>query len=236
MSDVSQIQLDPSQQAINGCRPGCMLGERLLQDTLRQAFVALAANPTPVVNQLFYKLDADARADIVTYLKTVPVNVRLNYPDAGDPEGLIAIVSDADEEVADRDVMGNYLGDTIVDPGGTSFSYVIGTYVRSTYRIMVFAAKDSNAVLWLSYLIRAILMVNLEYLLSQGLDDPAITARDFSYREDLRADLPFCRITQFTCNQWFTVRLSEPMANVLRVQTLATSNSADVNLSLDTTL
>ncbi len=201
---------------------GCMLIERVLQQLLTKAFEQLKADPS-VVDDLFYKVAAPERASIKSWIAKQNVVVRTGYPEAGYQQPMISIVSESDEEAADQDFLGDMMGLEGEASDGSQGYYTLGYTERSTYNLMCFAGKDGNLVLWLHYLVKAILLLNKPLLIAHGLIDPTVSARDLSFREDMAPEFAFCRVVSVTCRQIFSLYLTEQLATTLVVQTLPMS-------------
>lgn len=220
--DDSLTAVSPLANVQDGSSPtGCMMMERVLQDMFKQVFAVLKANTDPL-GDLFYKLDAASLTDIKQWYANSVISVRLGYPDIdkGIRLPLIAIITEQEAEMGPEDFLGDEMGQVQLSDDQASFSHVVGQTEQCTYNIMCYAAGDSNAVLWLSYVVKGILMLNRMFLAQQGAIDPTISCRDVSFREDMLPEAPYTRLVALTCKQHFSLRISEATAASLVVTTL----------------
>lgn len=214
---------------------GCMLLERMLQEMFLGAFTQLKEDPAPVINDLFYKLNKKLRDDIIAYFTTNAVTVRLNYPEVGYAQPMVAINNQADDEAPQNDVLGNYMGGGAQEEvGGNQLAHIEGFAERSRYNLMCFAGKDSNACLWLYYLVKAIVLANTQLLVQHGVNVVTMSGQDLSFQEERTPEMPYMRVVALTCDHYFSLQVTEPLASTLQVQTFTDSTLSAIKLSLST--
>ena len=187
---------------------GFMLGERVIQEILRLGFAQIHDYPD-LIDTIFFKLTIDARRDIKEYLSTHVVDVRLNYPKDGDAMPLVSIINAAGQEDIPNDVVGDqfpFNEEHYETPDGYR---VVGHAERSTFNIYCQASKDSNAVMWIYYVAKALLMVNRDTLINHGFIDTTYTGRDISFDSQRQGDWVYVRILSLTCMHFESVALAE---------------------------
>ena len=198
---------------------GCMLIERVLQQLLQAAFAALKADPS-TIDDLFYKVSSAERVSIKNWLSKLDVVVRTGYPEVGFTKPLITIVTEAEDEQAPMDFLGDQMGQEGLSEDGTQAYYTVGHVERCQYNLMCFAGKDANVVLYLYHLVKAILLLNMPLLQNHGLIAPTVTGRDLSFRDDMLPEFVYCRVVSLSCHQVYGLYVTERLATSLVVQTL----------------
>lgn len=206
---------------------GAMLIERVLQDVLRRGFYELKRD-TSIVDDLFYKLRLATRNDIKEYLEEHDTTVYLNFPKETFKYPLLAIVNASDDESEGLDALGDHFGGAPY-LGGETAGYYLGHGLNSRYNIFCLAGRDSNAVLWLYYLAKAVLMINRETLDSHGLYNVMMSGQDVSFKEDLLPEFSFARLLTVSCVNYFAVQVTQRVASKLIVNTF-TQQSGSVEL------
>lgn len=196
---------------------GVMLLERVLQDVFRKGFYELKQDPS-LVDEMFYKLRAATRADIKDYLSEHNVAVYLNFPKETFTYPLLAIVNSGDNESEGLDALGDHFGHAEY-LGGQTANYYMGHGLNSSYSVYCLAGRDSNAVLWLYYLAKAVLLLNRDTLDSHGMHNMMLNGQDITFREDLLPEFSFARLLTVSCVNYFAVQVTERVASKLIVRT-----------------
>jgi hypothetical protein len=192
---------------------GAMLPERVLQDLLAVGFARVKKTPE-ILTDLFFKLPSDELSSLQSYFADHEFPVRLNFPQDAITFPLVTVVSNADSENVQADLLGDYLTSGY-DAAAVEVQQVIGHAVHSDFQILCLTGKDSNAALWLYYVVKAILTLNIQTLNAQGLHNIVMQGRDVSLRQDLLPAMTFARMLTVTCDTYFSVRLTERVASSL---------------------
>jgi hypothetical protein len=199
---------------------GCMLIERVLQEVLTRALLALKTDPG-LIDDLFYKLSPTNIADIKNWISSQNIVVRTMYPEVGYTQPMVAIINTSEDEVAGADTLGDYIQEAGQDrPSGMVYQ-VYGITQACRYSIMCFAGKEANACIWLYNIVKSILLLNKPFLMQQGIEDPIlISGRDLSFREDMLPEFGYVRAVELACNQRFSLYITEAVATSLKVTIL----------------
>ena len=209
---------------------GSSLPERVLQELLAFGLAKIHADPS-LCDDLFWKLDEAAKADIHGYFADHAIPVRLDFPidDWTFPLVTIQVASD------DENVAGDFLGDYMTTQPNTlggSVDMMMGHALKSIYTVYCLAGKDSNAAMWLYYVVKAILVLNAESLMRQGLHNLTMSGRDISFQEQTLPEMTYARTLSLTCDNYFCVRKSERVATSL-VQTLYVEDAVRGNIDVE---
>ena len=210
---------------------GTMLIERVLQDVLRKGFYELKLDPS-LVDELFYKLRDVTRADIKDYLSAHNTAVHLNFPKDTITFPMLAVLNAGDNESEGLDALGDHFGHAEY-LGGQSANYFLGHGLNSQYHVYCLAGRDSNAVLWLYYLAKAILLLNRDTLDSHGIHNMMMSGQDISFREDLLPEFSFARLLTVSCVNYFAVQMTQRVASKLIVRTFTQQPGSTGTNSLD---
>lgn len=210
---------------------GVSVPERVLQEVLKAGIAQVKAD-TSLLDELFHKYDKTTLADMKSFYAKHNIPVRVNFPVGADwTFPMIAIVSAADTENASADFLGSFMG-ADVDLARTTRYEIVGHATRSTFTVYCLAGKDSNAALWLYYVVKALLVLNYDTLINHGLHNATFDGRDIQFREDVSPEFTFARTLSLTCDTYFAVQRTERVANSLVVNVF-TEGTDSVNLSLD---
>ena len=208
---------------------GSSMPERVLQELLRMGLAKVHEDPE-LVNDLLFKLDSDARQDALAYFAGHAIPVRLDIPIDDFTFPLVAVEVTDDQEDVPNDLLGDFMTYRM-EPGGTGMDEIIGHALKSTYTIYCLAGKDSNAAMWLYYVVKAILVLNLETLVKQGLSNITISGRGISFKEETLPEMVYGRVISLTCTNYFAVRRSERVATSLELSLFVSDNSG-VNIDV----
>ena len=220
---MSNLDISEATLPITDATPrldGAMLPERVLQEVLKLGFDALKNDQT-IFDDLLHKLDLDTRNDIKSFYSDNDVAVRLNFPRDALKFPIVAIVNQSEDDDPNLALLNNHMDIQYSYGSGNAVNYV-GVGQKCNYQIYCLAGKDSNAVLWLTYIVKAILLVNINELHKHGLHNISFTGRDITLREDLFTEFTYGRIVGVTCDTFFGVRLTEKVANTIQVRLLVT--------------
>jgi len=210
---------------------GAMLPERVLYEIMKAGWAALKLDPS-LVDDLLYKLDEATRDDIKAYLTTHTVTVRQNFPKDDITFPIVVVTNGTDDENAGQDVLGDYMH-TDFDGGLSTGTLTLGHALDSTYNIYCLAGKDSNAVLWLYYLSRALMMINYPEFDKHGIHNALMSGRDVTLREDLFPEFTFARMLTLRCLNYFAVRVTERVANSLVVRVFTEDVETGISMQLN---
>jgi hypothetical protein len=204
---------------------GTSLPERVLEELFKKCFPRIQAD-TDLLDDLFHRLDDAALKDIKDYYKSHNVTVRLNFPIDDLKFPIVAVLCNSDDENVSADMLGDFMT-AEQEVSGTQRNEIVGHSLKSNFSIYCLAGKDSNAAMWLAYVVRALLALNSTFLAGNGLHNPVITTRDISLREDLFPEMTFARIVTLTCDNYFAVRRSERVASALTLSLFTTDENGD---------
>jgi len=195
---------------------GVMLPERVLQDLLKWGFGVLN-DDTSLIDDLFHKLDKKSLTNLKHYYDTHDITVRTNFPSDSFTWPIVSIVNADDSENPQMDVLGDFLGDS-VNAAGTEVSRLYGHALNSRFDVYCLTGGDSNAALYLYYLVKAILLLNMQALHVHGLSNITFSGRDVQLREDLFPEFTYARVLSVNCNNYFSVSLTERAAKSLQLR------------------
>jgi len=208
-----------------GSLPGTSLPERVLQEVLKAGFIAIHKDQT-LIDELFSTLPQSVRNSIKEYYAGHEVTVRLNFPRDGITFPLVSILSGSDNEATDLDYLGGFEGAEF-DSAYTTRVQALGHALRDDVQVFCMAGKDSNAVLWMYYLVKAILMVNMLTLEAHGLQNVTFSGRDVVLREDLFPEFTFARVLGLSFVSYFSVLVTERVAKALEVRVFTAEPFSD---------
>ena len=211
LSVLSELPITDAQTKLFGA----MLPERVLEEVLEAGYAAIKEDQS-LIDDLFHKLDKKSLDDIKGYYDTHSVAVRQNFPRDDIIFPIVTVVNGDDNENVDLDMLGDFMNSGF-DAGFTQNEQILGHGVSSTFNIYCLAGKDSNAALWLYYLAKAIFMVNAKVLFAHGLHNVVMRGRDITLREDLFPEFTFARVLTLSCDNYFSIKATERVANKLTV-------------------
>lgn len=194
---------------------GTMMPERVFQELLKIGFTTIKSD-TSLIDDLFHKLDEDTRDDMKAFFAAHVVDVRLNFPVDSILFPMVTIVNQSDNEDVSSDVLGDFMGQEF-DEGGSYTTEILGHALNSSYQVYCLAGKDSNAALWMYYLTKAVLMLNVQTLYVHGLHNIVYSGQDIRVREDLFPEKTYARLLTVQCFNWFSVRATQRVVSKLTV-------------------
>lgn len=209
MTDFDQFE----DLTVTPTQVGTIIPERIIQEVLRLGLSRIHDDPS-LIDTLFSTLDDTARNDIRAFYATHNVPVRVNYPRDAITFPLVAIVSAGDNENQSYDVIGDFFTSE-VDAARVEQINVIGYATRGDLNIMCLAGKDSNAPMWLYYVVKAILLLNRDTLVAHGLHNLTVAGRDVTFRDDLLPEFTYARSVTLSFDTHFSVTVSERVAKAL---------------------
>jgi hypothetical protein len=231
MTEYSGIETLSVTNAIDHVS-GVMIPERVLQDLLKLGFANIKAD-TSLIDDLFYKYDSETLNAIKTYYTEHEIAVRVNFPRDEFTFPLIAIVNTADLENVNSDLLGDYLTSEYSDASTVEIEKIVGHSVKSEFSIYCLAGKDSNAALWLYYVVKAILTMNTTTFNAHGMHNIILNGRDITLRQDLFPEMTYARVLALTCDNYFSVKLTEKIAHSLVIQIFTQQPFSDTKQLLD---
>lgn len=200
----------PSGSDLQG---GPILVERVLYDIIKLGLEEVHADPS-LTDDLFFQFDTNTRNDIHKFFEEHRVAVRQNFPQDELTLPMVAVVNGDDSEQAAFDLLGDDLLETFTPDIGET-NTLVGHAVQGTYRIFCIAEKDSNAALWLYYVIKALLILHRDQLQTHGLHNVVMSGADVTLREDLFPQRAFARVLTLSCIYFFSVPVTEKVATKL---------------------
>ena len=207
--EVQELAIENALEHI----PGTVIPERVIQEVLKLGFAAIHEDQS-IIDDLFFSLPKDVKKEIKEYYAEHEVAVRQNFPKDAIKFPIVAVVNGDDNEDPSLDFMGDFMTAEF-DTALTNRLNVIGHALRTDFHIYCLAGKDANAALWLYYMAKAILVSNLLTLEAHGLQNSIFTGRDLRLREDLFPEFTFARMLGLSCVNYFSVRVTERVANSL---------------------
>jgi hypothetical protein len=229
---MSTLDVSQAIQPITDATPridGAMLPERVLQEMLKSGFAALKADQS-TISELFHKLDLATLNDIKAFYAANSVTVRLNFPRDDLKFPVVAIVTQSEDTDPGLELLGHHMDYGY--EGGSVVTYK-GLGQRCSYQLYCLAGKDSNAVIWLTHLVKAILLVNMDELHKHGLNNVTLNTRDVTLREDLFTEFTYGRVIGVTCDTYFGVKVTEKVANSLGITLYAVNHQSGTKIPLD---
>lgn len=210
---------------------GAMLVERAIQEILKKALPALKAD-TQILDDLFFKLDAAALADVKTFFSTNDVEVLLNFPRDNWKPPYVVIQNASDTEVQGMALLGDYMGPTLDSTLG-AVGEVYGRAMQSQYDILCLTGKDSNAALYLYYVVQALLMLNILELHRHGIHNVTFSGQAIELRDDIMPEFSYARRLQLSCQHYLAIRITQRLiASVVVI--LRDNDGEQINLGTDT--
>ena len=195
-----------------------VLPELLIRDVLQEGLNAFKADQT-IIKEVFSQVSKDEMGELVTFFKNETITLRIGKPPRG-PDyrvPLIVIESVGEDEVAEQDLLGDFLGDDTNEFTNTQYN---GIRLRSTHNIII-VAKDNRQARYLYRTVVAFLILYRYVFELAGFQNRRITGnKDVSV--DLGADFLEGKMMTITGEYWFSVGVSERLKNYsLSVQTSA---------------
>jgi len=209
---------------------GTMLPERVVQEVLKVGFSAIK-NDTSIIQDLFHKLDNEALTDIEEYYKTHSVAVRTNFPKDDFTWPIVAVVSSSDNEDPSLDSMGEFYGESL-SVARTELTQVLGHTCQSTLNIYCLSGNDSNAALWLYYIVKALLIAHRLTFISHGMINQVVSGQDIQLREEMFPEFTYARVVALSFTNNFTIRLSDRIAAKLEVMVFSEDTETGIKTLL----
>ena len=151
---------------------------RVLKHGLKELYANLK-----IIDELFPTLPGDVRRELMGYLdKHQNIQVVHNFPTRGTQLPIISLSLAAESEDQSKETL-NYHVDELVDKIGVDVTEAQALAMRSTYNIMVFT-QDRDFTIHLYNLLKALLLLNLDYLVINGLHEIQISGSDFRFEDD----------------------------------------------------
>ena len=190
-----------------------VLPEIQLESILSTGFAAIGATPT-VLDELFTKYPAAMRTEIKNYLTSHKVSVVLDYPRTGLTAPVIAIVNAGDSEVADKDMLGDYLhteDPDLVEGNTTEF---VGLALQGNYQLLVLT-QDPRLSMYLSYLVLTLLILNTDTLQEAGMHNVIMGLGALSsIDESLLPEWSNPRMVTLSCLHYHSVPITSNLINI----------------------
>jgi hypothetical protein len=212
MTEYHEIAPLSISDALDG-QSGLMIPERVLQDLLKYGFNNVHSDQT-LIDDLFHKYDPDTITAIKDYYANHTISIRQNFPRDDIKFPMVTILNASDSEDQSIDLIGDFLTSDL-DVTRTQATRTIGHGLRTEIQVFCLAGKDSNAVLWLYYVTKAILTANINTLNAHGLHNIIFSGRDITLREDLFPEITYARVLSISCQNYFSVKLTERVAKSL---------------------
>lgn len=210
---------------------GAMLPERVLYEVMKVGFNAIQLDQG-LIDDLLWKLDSAAREDIKTYFANHKVTVRQTFPKEGITFPIVVVSNGTEEEPPQSDLIGDFMhGD--FDVALTQGTEVVGTANQSRYNIFLLGGNDSNLVMWMYYLAKAMCLVNRDTIARHGMHNVIFTGQDVNLREDLFPEFTYARVLTLSCLNYFSVLLTERVANSIEVNVFTEDVETGINMQLN---
>lgn len=185
-----------------------------------QCFLAVQADPTYTIDDLFEDLDDDERAEITTYLQSIVFTKNLRERD--DNQRYVYIVPhfpmidmpfpqigiSLGTETTSEKFIGDYTGDPtpVMDTNGKTIAWdqSKGYYANANWNIDVVCATKDEAV-WLSRFCQLFVCQQLEALDAIGVVEVAIATADMKVEQEHFPHIVFNRrvmVTGKAANTW----------------------------------
>lgn len=206
-----------------------VLPELLIRDVLQEGLSAFKADQA-IIKEVFSQVSKDEMDELVTFFKNETITLRIGKPPRG-PDyrvPLIVIESVGEDEVAEQDLLGDFLGDDINDFANTQYN---GIRLRSTHNIII-VAKDNRQARYLYRTVVAFLILYRYVFESAGFQNRRITGnKDVSV--DLGADFLEGKMMTITGEYWFSVGVSERLKNYSLSVTTSVSVEGQPTVTVD---
>jgi hypothetical protein len=143
----------------------------LMRDTIDDGFAALRKDPTPLAD-LFAMRPMAEQQEIAVYFQNNVIPVQLGYARQNPQPGVYVILGSSAE-----DQQKWVLGSTFPADGYPPNADAEGSFFRTTLNLVVWDVNADRAV-WMSSIVRYILLANRINLETDGLFEQAMTAQD----------------------------------------------------------
>lgn len=178
-----------------------------------------------IIDQLFARLPATTRADIKTWLRERPnLPVYVNWPREDQHLPIITVVNAGCTESVANTLLGDY--------GGMA---ILGDHAESVHRIpdevtstIYIAADDPNIVMYLSYLIRFIILSNKNDLTRwYDMHNLIVSMQDVQWDERFFPTFCYMRTVQLQYLTYFDFGIEAELIKLVSVTLAVESTDAD---------
>ena len=203
------------------------LAPEIFINTLLQAGFAAVKADTSIVQEVFSTLIEEEQEEIVEFFSKETITTRIGKPPRG-PDykvPLVVIESVGEDEMAEQDLLGDFIGEELDGFQGHVSS---GVRLRATYNI-IFVGKDNRQARILYRTAVALLILYRYQLEAAGFQNRRMTGNK-DVVVDLGADPLEGKMMTLSGEYWFSVKTSERLRNLnFVVGVEATTGQSQIN-------
>lgn len=189
--------------------------EFILETIIQRGLAAIAADTT-LVNDLFIQFPAQYQTEAAGYFTGRKVAVTVNWPREGLTLPVVSIINSASNEDPSQDAIGNIMGERDTLDTDSSITQYEGIATQNTYSVFV-QTKDPRETIYLCLAIKALFLLNVETMLTAGMQNIVIDESDLRFSEEMAPELQNPRVITLRCLTYFTVPRSVDILRALTV-------------------